>query len=63
MEESMKPKVKVIKTIKKAPCACVCSNNQKPNPKCKSCKGTGIYLDYHYIMIVGKVAYDMDTIK
>jgi hypothetical protein len=59
----MKPKIKVIKTIKKSPCTCICPDNRKPNKKCASCKGTGVYKDYHYIMIVGKTAYDMDTIK
>ena len=59
----MKPKVKVIKKILKSPCTCVCPNNQKPDKTCKSCEGTGIYKDYHYIMIVGKTAYDMDTLK
>ena len=58
-----KPKVEVIKKILESPCMCVCPNNCKPNPKCKSCKGTGIYKDYHYFMIVGKVAYDMDTLR
>jgi hypothetical protein len=59
----MKPKVKVMKKILKSPCACTCPNNRKPDNKCASCKGTGVYKDYHYIMIVGKTAYDMDTIK
>lgn len=58
----MKPKIKVIKTIKKSPCAC-CFRGEKPDKTCKSCKGTGIYRDYHYVMIIGKVAYDMDTLK
>jgi hypothetical protein len=59
----MKPKVRIIKKILKSPCMCVCPNNKKPNKKCTSCKGTGIYRDYHYVMIVGKTAWDMDTIK
>jgi len=59
----MKPKVKIIKTIKKSPCACICPDGRSANPKCKSCKGTGIYRDYHYLLIVGKTCYDMDTIK
>ena len=58
-----KSKVKVIKKTLTAPCACVCPNFGKPDEKCQSCKGTGIYKDYHYVMIVGKVAYDMDTVK
>jgi DnaJ-class molecular chaperone len=58
----MSAKIKVIKTIKKAVCGC-CFRGEIPNKKCKSCKGTGKYKDYHYIMIVGKVAYDMDTLK
>jgi hypothetical protein len=59
----MKPKVRIIKKILKSPCMCVCPNNKKPNKKCTSCKGTGIYRDYHYVMIVGKTAWDMDTLK
>ena len=59
----MKTKIKVIKKILKSPCACTCPNNTKPNKKCKSCKGSGIYKDYYYILCVGKVAYGMDTVK
>ena len=58
----MKPKVEVIKKIKESPCMC-CFKGNKPDKKCKSCNGTGIYKDYHYFMIVGKIAYDMDTVK
>jgi hypothetical protein len=59
----MKTKVEMIKKILKSPCACTCPNNCKPNPKCTSCGGSGVYKDYHYFMIVGKTCYDMDTIK
>ena len=57
------PKVKIIKKILKSPCTCCFKKDEKPNKKCKSCQGTGIYKDSHYIMIIGKVAYDMDTVK
>lgn len=56
-------KVKVIKKILKAPCACTCPDNKKPDKNCKSCNGSGIYRDYHYVLIVGKTAWDMDTLK
>lgn len=59
----MKTKVKVIKKIKDAVCGCCFRSGEKPSKKCKSCHGTGVYKDYHYVMIVGKVAWDMDTIK
>ena len=59
----MKSKIKVIKKILKSPCMCTCPN-KKADKKCKSCKGTGIYKDYHYIMIINnRVVYDMDTVK
>ena len=58
----MKPKVEVIKKILTAPCGC-CFKGEEPDKNCTSCKGKGIYKDYHYIMIVGNTAYDMDTIK
>jgi len=58
----MKPKVKVIKKYRYSPCACSCPDC-KPDPECKRCNGNGKYRDYYYIMIVGKIAYGMDTIK
>ena len=30
---------------------------------CPHCNGTGDYIRTHYIMIVGKQAFEMDTIK
>ena len=59
----MKPKVEVIKKMLEAPCACSFRKGQTPDKNCKSCNGTGVYKDYHYIMVVGKVAYEMDTLK
>jgi DnaJ-class molecular chaperone len=53
----------VLKKILKAPCGCCFRKGEKPNKNCPSCKGTGIYKDYHYVMIIGKTAIDMDTIK
>jgi hypothetical protein len=58
-----KPKVEVIKKITKASCMCCFKKGTKPDKNCTSCKGTGIYEGSHYIMTVGKIAYDMDTIK
>lgn len=63
MKSKKTPKLKVIKKIKKSICMCCFKNNQKPDKNCTSCKGTGIYKDYHYIMIVGKIAFDCDTLK
>jgi hypothetical protein len=60
----MKSKVKIIKKILKSPCMCVCPDNKKPNPKCTTCHGSGIYRDFHYFMIINnKICYDMDTLK
>jgi len=56
-------KVKVIKKILKSPCACCFRKGEKPDKNCKSCKGTGVYKDYYYILCVGKIAYGMDTLK
>lgn len=30
---------------------------------CCRCNGTGQYIDTSYILIAGKIAFDMDTIK
>lgn len=30
---------------------------------CKTCNGTGIYTENHYIFVVGKIAIDGDTLK
>ena len=60
------PKVEVIKTYTELPCyACNSSirGKTKKRNKCKACDGTGIYKEYHYMMIVGNNAIDMDTLK
>lgn len=58
-----KSKIKIIKTIKESPCVC-CFKGEKPEKNCKSCKGLGIYIDYHYLMIINnEICYDMDTLK
>ena len=58
--------IKVIKKIRNQNCGC-CNPKAKGNFKlrnsCIRCNGTGKIEDYHYIMTVGKYAYDMDTIK
>jgi len=59
----MKTRPKIIKTIKKSPCTCCFRKGEKPSKSCKSCKGTGIYKDSHYIIIIGNFAIDMDTLK
>jgi hypothetical protein len=65
MEIKMK-KLKVIKTITNHPCG-ICSKTiggtAVKREGCISCKGTGKYKDYHYIMIVGNIAIDGDTLK
>ena len=59
----MKPKVEIIKKVLSAPCMC-CSKGEEPDKKCTSCKGKGIYKDYHYLMIINnRICYDMDSIK
>ena len=59
-------KVEVIKKIRNQMCGrCHKTINGKTSKRkgCCSCNGTGNIKDYHYIMIVGKYAYDMDTLK
>lgn len=59
-------KVKIIKEKRTSPCGrCNTTLNgvNSDRKSCTSCKGTGRYPDYHYIMIVGNIAVDMDTIK
>ncbi len=65
-KEMIKPKVEVIKKE----IASVCGKCNKTvngiagkRKGCTSCDSTGKYKDYHYIMIVGKYAYDMDSLK
>jgi DnaJ-class molecular chaperone len=60
-----RPKVKVICKKVKTPCYCCDKVGGIPCKRsiCKVCHGTGQYTEKHYIMIVGKTAYDMDTIK
>jgi len=58
--------IKVIKKIRKMVCGrCNKTLNgiTAKRKGCCSCGGQGKYDDYHYIMTVGKYAYDMDTIK
>lgn len=62
--KNKKPKIEIIKKILKAPCACCFKKGEKPDKNCCSCKGNGIYLDYHYLMIINnRICWDMDTIK
>lgn len=60
-----KRKLEVVKKVVKTPCY-VCSEiGGKPTErnKCKVCKGSGFYKEYHYILIIdGKYAYDKDTL-
>ena len=60
------PKVKVIKKVRQMICGrCNKTFNGVTGKRkgCPMCGGKGTYSDYHYIMTVGKYAYDMDTIK
>jgi DnaJ-class molecular chaperone len=61
-----KIKVTTIKKVRNQPCG-RCNIKAKGNPKvrkdCIRCNGTGNIKDYHYIMIVGNMAIDMDTVK
>ena len=61
-----KRKLEVIKKVVKTPCY-VCSEIggiPTKRSKCKVCKGTGFYKEYHYTYIVnGKYAYEGDTLK
>jgi hypothetical protein len=61
-----KVKVEVIKKVRNQLCGCCnpkAQGNSKLRNTCIRCNGTGKIKDYHYTMIVGKYAYDMDTIK
>ena len=51
--------MRIIKKTRKVKCY-LCKGKDK---KCRSCKGTGIYKDTSYFMIVDGYAYQMDTIK
>ena len=59
-------KVEVIKKIRNQSCGS-CNPKAKGNfnlrKNCIRCNGTGKIKDYHYTMIVGKYAYDTDTLK
>ncbi len=60
------PKVTVIKKVRNQLCG-RCNIKANGNPKlrkgCYNCKGTGLIEDWHYVMIAGKYAYDMEFIK
>lgn len=59
-------KVKVIKKIRNQLCGCCnpkAQGNSQLRKNCIRCDGTGKIKDYHYIMTVGKYAYDMDSVK
>jgi DnaJ-class molecular chaperone len=59
-------KIKIIKKERNMICgACHKTLNGITGKRvgCPACNGTGNIKDYHYIMTVGKFAYDMDTIK
>jgi len=59
-------KLKVIKSIVKTPCYECSEIGGIPTKrsKCKVCRGTGFYKEYHYIHILNnKYAYDGDTLK
>ena len=57
--------IKVLTKRIKTPCYCCSPIGGIPRQRrqCKVCKGTGRYTEKHYIMIIGKTAWDMDTIK
>ena len=60
-----KSKPTIIKKIHKNPCY-VCSkvgDIPTPRKKCKCCKGTGVYKETSYVIIVGGIAFDMDNIS
>ena len=60
------PKVTVIKKVRNQSCGRCNITLTLPAEKrkgCCRCESTGKIKDYHYIMTVGKFAYDMDTIK
>jgi hypothetical protein len=59
-------KVEVIKKIRNQSCGACHKTVTLPAGKrvgCCRCGGTGKIKDYHYIMIVGKNAFDVDTLK
>jgi DnaJ-class molecular chaperone len=61
-----KPKVTIIKKTRTSSCGrCHTTVNgiKCKREGCTSCNGTGRYPDYHYMLIVGNIAMDMDTIK
>ena len=61
-----KPKVTVIKKVRNQSCgAChkTATLAAEKRAGCERCGGTGNIKDWHYVMIVGKYAYDMEFVK
>lgn len=64
-------KIKIIKQKTKNPCYCCTESlhgKTKKRIKCKTCNGTGFYIETHYIIITidkkgHQYAIDGDTIK
>ena len=59
-------KVEVIKKVRQMSCGrCkkTINGTKQQRKGCSSCDGKGTYADYHYVMIVGHTAFEMDTIK
>jgi len=59
-------KIKVTKTNTTVPCYC-CNKSlygtTVNKSKCRACDGKGNYSEYHYIIVAGNIAFDMDSLK
>ena len=60
-----KNKIEIIRQASSdLPCyGCDGEGTLEDKSKCPNCKGTGIFVDNHYIMIVNGMAFNMDSIK
>jgi DnaJ-class molecular chaperone len=56
-------KGQVIKRVLKFPCYTCSTKGKIDGKKCKTCNGTGIYKENHYIHIVNGIAIDGDSLK
>lgn len=60
----MKPKLEIIRKDVGTYCwKCDGHGVMGNGTTCTLCKGTGEFVEFHYMMIAGKIAFDGDTIK
>ena len=55
--------VKILKKKLKFKCYKCNATSVVDNVKCNVCKGTGLYSEWFYYVVINNIAYSMDTLK